>query len=195
VASPQEVMFARKTLMSAIANNMQEIEGMTSSGKIDSYGKSRERGFDLGDVDGLSASFPPTTNQWRPNAPRAQRSAGPPQLILSLIQSRSIRRKMSRRTGWCLKRLKGPQNLGRLDRFHENFDQARFGRRHVTKRRRLKGQAMQSHRHSADAFFDQFPERIWRQRGCRHAGIEETANAGRSIAQGTRGTWGTGRVE
>jgi hypothetical protein len=32
VASPQEVMFARKTLMSAIANNMQEIEGMTSSG-------------------------------------------------------------------------------------------------------------------------------------------------------------------
>jgi hypothetical protein len=72
VASPQEVMFARKTLMSAIAYNMQEIEGMTSSGKIDSYGKSRERGFDLGDVDGLSASFPPTTNQWRP-----QRSAGP----------------------------------------------------------------------------------------------------------------------
>jgi hypothetical protein len=34
-ATPNDVIFARKTLMVSIANNMMEIEAMTGSGKLD----------------------------------------------------------------------------------------------------------------------------------------------------------------
>lgn len=69
-ATPTDIIFARKVLMVGIANNMYEIEGMISSGKID---LARARA----NADSISAMmvafphlFPPTTNTWAPNVPR-----------------------------------------------------------------------------------------------------------------------------
>ena len=69
-ATPTDVIVARKTLMVVIADNMQEIEAMTGSGKIN---LTRGRG----NANAISAMlmafphlFPPTTNTWTPNAPR-----------------------------------------------------------------------------------------------------------------------------
>ena len=67
---PRDIIFARKTLMAVIADNMQEIEAMTGSGKID---LARGRA----NANSISAMllafphlFPPSTNTWVPNAPR-----------------------------------------------------------------------------------------------------------------------------
>jgi cytochrome c556 len=69
-ATPNDVVFARKTIMAVIANNMYEIDSMLGTGKVD-LAKGRAN------ADSISAMllafphlFPPTTNTWTPNAPR-----------------------------------------------------------------------------------------------------------------------------
>ena len=81
-ATPKDVIFARKTLMVVIADNMQEIEAMTGSGKIDLARGPCERKFDRGDVDGLPASLPARPPIHGRRMPRAT-----PQPTLSLIRA------------------------------------------------------------------------------------------------------------
>jgi len=70
-AVPKDAIFARKILMDAISRNMDELEGMTSSGKAINLAEGREH------ADAISVMlmafphlFPPSTNQWRPNVDR-----------------------------------------------------------------------------------------------------------------------------
>jgi cytochrome c556 len=70
-AVPKDAIFARKILMDAIGRNMDELEGMTSSGKAINLAEGREH------ADAISVMlmafphlFPPSTNQWRPNVDR-----------------------------------------------------------------------------------------------------------------------------
>jgi hypothetical protein len=79
VASPQEVMFARKTLMSAIANNMQEIEGMTRPGKSILTGSRANADSILAMLMDFPHLFPPPPTNGGPtlrgpNAPRDRRN-------------------------------------------------------------------------------------------------------------------------
>jgi cytochrome c556 len=69
-ATPKDVIFARKTLMSAIGTNMYPIDEMLETGNID-LAKARAN------LESISAMlmafpnlFPPNTNLWKPNAPR-----------------------------------------------------------------------------------------------------------------------------
>ena len=70
-APPKEVIFARKILMDTINNNMDEIEGMISSGKEIPLEEAQEH------ADTISVMlmafphlFPARTNQWKPNVKR-----------------------------------------------------------------------------------------------------------------------------
>jgi cytochrome c556 len=69
-ATPKDLIVARKTLMVVIADNMQEIEAMTGSGKID---LARGRA-NANSIAAMLMAFPhlfsPTTNTWTPNVPR-----------------------------------------------------------------------------------------------------------------------------
>ena len=67
----KDAIFARKILMDSINNNMDEIEGMISSGKPLDLAEAHEH------ADVISVMlmafphlFPPSTNQWRPNVER-----------------------------------------------------------------------------------------------------------------------------
>jgi cytochrome c556 len=67
-ATAKDVIFARKTLMSSISDNMDQIETMISTGKID-LADAHEH------ADTISVMFmafphlfPPGSNQWKPNA-------------------------------------------------------------------------------------------------------------------------------
>jgi cytochrome c556 len=69
-STPKDMIFARKTLMDSIGTNMYAIDGMLETGKID---------LDKGRANAESISamlmafphlFPPSTNLWKPNAPR-----------------------------------------------------------------------------------------------------------------------------
>jgi cytochrome c556 len=69
-ATANDVIFARKTLMASIANNMYPIDEMNETGKYD-LPKGRAS------ADAISAMlmafphlFPPTTNTWTDKAPR-----------------------------------------------------------------------------------------------------------------------------
>src|SRR5215468_8431448 len=73
-AVPKDAIFARKILMDAIGRNMDELEGMTSSGKAVNLAEGHEH------ADAISVMlmafphlFPPSTNQWRPNVDRDPR--------------------------------------------------------------------------------------------------------------------------
>jgi cytochrome c556 len=70
VGSANDIIFARKTLMATIANNMYPIDQMRETGKYD-----LEKG--RANADSISAMlmafphlFPPTTNTWTDKAPR-----------------------------------------------------------------------------------------------------------------------------
>jgi cytochrome c556 len=70
-AVPKDAIFARKILMDAISRNMDELEGMTSSGKAINLAEGHEH------ADAISVMlmafphlFPPSTNQWQPNVDR-----------------------------------------------------------------------------------------------------------------------------
>jgi cytochrome c556 len=69
-APPKEVIFARKILMDAISRNMDELEAIAGSPKIDlAHGK------DHADVTSVMLMafphlFPPNTNEWKPGGDR-----------------------------------------------------------------------------------------------------------------------------
>jgi cytochrome c556 len=70
-AAPRDTIFARKILMDLIGRNMDELEGMTSSGKAINLAEGHEH------ADAISIMlmafphlFPPGTNLWKPNAER-----------------------------------------------------------------------------------------------------------------------------
>jgi cytochrome c556 len=66
-ATPKDVIFARKILMGSIGDNMDELEGIIESGKIDvQHGASHA---DLVSVMMLAFPhlFPPASNEWKPN--------------------------------------------------------------------------------------------------------------------------------
>jgi cytochrome c556 len=65
-ATPEDAILARKTLMDTLSDNMDQIEGMISTNKID-IADAHEH------ADAISAMlmafphlFPPSTNQWKP---------------------------------------------------------------------------------------------------------------------------------
>jgi cytochrome c556 len=69
-ATPKNIIAARKALMDSIASNMYPIDTMRATGKIDYTALAIH-------ADAISAMtmafpllFPPSTNQWRPNAQR-----------------------------------------------------------------------------------------------------------------------------
>jgi cytochrome c556 len=69
-ATPKDAIFARKTLMVSIANNMTEIEAMTGSGKIDlPNGRAHAESISAM-LMAFPHLFPLTTNTWTPNAQR-----------------------------------------------------------------------------------------------------------------------------
>jgi cytochrome c556 len=68
-ATVKDVIFARKTMMSAISDNMDQIETMIASGKKIDLDDAHEH------ADTISVMFmafphlfPPSSNQWKPNA-------------------------------------------------------------------------------------------------------------------------------
>ena len=70
-ATPKDAIFARKILMDAISRNMDELEGMTSSGKVINLAEGHEH------ADAISVMlmafphlFPPSTNLWKPDVDR-----------------------------------------------------------------------------------------------------------------------------
>jgi len=69
-ATPADAIFARKTLMDAIGMNMDDITSLIESGKIN-----LDRGHAYADAISIMLMafphlFPPSTNQWKPNADR-----------------------------------------------------------------------------------------------------------------------------
>lgn len=69
-ATPKDVTAARKTLMVVIADNMQEIEAMTGSGKIDLVRGRANANSISAMLMAFPHLFPSTTNTWTPNVPR-----------------------------------------------------------------------------------------------------------------------------
>lgn len=70
VATPKDTIFARKSLMDAIGNNMDEITTLTATGKID-----LEKGHAFADTISIMLMafphlFPASTNQWKEGATR-----------------------------------------------------------------------------------------------------------------------------
>jgi cytochrome c556 len=66
-ATAKDAIFARKTLMDTLSDNMDQIEGMIAANKLD-LADAHEH------ADAISVMlmafphlFPPTTNQWKPN--------------------------------------------------------------------------------------------------------------------------------
>ena len=66
-ATPKDVIFARKILMSSIGENMDELEAIIASGKIDVQHGAMHA--DLVSVMLLASPhlFPPASNEWKPN--------------------------------------------------------------------------------------------------------------------------------
>ena len=69
VATPKDTIFARKILMDSIGRNMDELEAIAASGS----GKDLIEGKEHADIVSVMLMafphlFPPTTNQWKPNA-------------------------------------------------------------------------------------------------------------------------------
>ena len=67
-ATAKDVIFARKTLMSAISDNMDQIETMISTGKIDLADAHEHADTISVMLMAFPHLFPPASNQWKPNA-------------------------------------------------------------------------------------------------------------------------------
>jgi cytochrome c556 len=70
VAPPKETIFARKILMDSIGRNMDELEANAASAKVE-----LTEGKDHAEIVSVMLLafphlFPPSTNQWKPNADR-----------------------------------------------------------------------------------------------------------------------------
>jgi cytochrome c556 len=70
IATPKDIIFARRILMSTIANSMYEIDGMLQTGKIDLPTARHHTDAIAGMLTAFPHLFPPTTNTWTPNTPR-----------------------------------------------------------------------------------------------------------------------------
>jgi cytochrome c556 len=67
-ATAKDVIFARKTLMSSISDNMDQIETMISTGKIDVADAHEHADTISVMLMAFPHLFPPASNQWKPNA-------------------------------------------------------------------------------------------------------------------------------
>ena len=67
-ATAKDVSFARKTLMSSISDNMDQIETMISTGKIDIDDAHEHADTISVMLMAFPHLFPPASNQWKPNA-------------------------------------------------------------------------------------------------------------------------------
>jgi cytochrome c556 len=70
IATPKDVIFARKILMDSIGHNMDELEANAASAKVD-----LTEGKDHADIVSVMLMafphlFPPSSNQWKPNVER-----------------------------------------------------------------------------------------------------------------------------
>jgi len=70
IAAPKDVIFARKILMTTIANSMYPIDQMLQTGKIDLPVARHHADAIAGMMAAFPHLFPPSTNTWKPNAPR-----------------------------------------------------------------------------------------------------------------------------
>ncbi len=69
-ATPKDVIFARKTLMSAIGTNMYPIDEMLETGKIDLVAGRANAESISAMLMAFPHLFPPSTNQWKQGAAR-----------------------------------------------------------------------------------------------------------------------------
>src|SRR3977135_1874776 len=67
-ATVKDVIFARKTLMNSISDNMDQIETMISTGKIDIDDAHENADTISVMLMAFPHHVPPTSNQWKPNA-------------------------------------------------------------------------------------------------------------------------------
>jgi cytochrome c556 len=67
-ATAKDVIFARKTLMSSISDNMDQIETMIATGKIDLADAHEHADTISVMLMAFPHLFPPGSNQWKPNA-------------------------------------------------------------------------------------------------------------------------------
>jgi cytochrome c556 len=69
-ATVKDVIFARKTMMDTLSDNMDQIEGMISTGKIDIADAHEHADTISVMLMAFPHLFPPATNQWKPGANR-----------------------------------------------------------------------------------------------------------------------------
>jgi cytochrome c556 len=67
-ATAKDVIFARKTMMSSISDNMDQIETMISTGKLDLADAHEHADTISVMLMAFPHLFPPASNQWKPNA-------------------------------------------------------------------------------------------------------------------------------
>jgi cytochrome c556 len=67
-ATPKDVIFARKTLMSTLSDNFDQIEAMISTGKLDIPDAHEHADTISVMLMAYPHLFPPSSNQWKPNA-------------------------------------------------------------------------------------------------------------------------------
>jgi cytochrome c556 len=70
IATPKDVIFARKILMTTIANSMYPIDQMLQTGKIDLSVARHHADAIAGIMTAFPHLFLPATNTWTANAPR-----------------------------------------------------------------------------------------------------------------------------
>jgi cytochrome c556 len=68
VATAKDVIFARKTLMSTVSDNFDQIEAMISTGKLDIADAHEHADTISVMMMAYPHLFPPSSNQWKPNA-------------------------------------------------------------------------------------------------------------------------------
>ena len=69
-ATPKDVIFARKIIMATIGTNMDEIDTMLQTGKIDLADGHEHADFISVMLMAFPHLFPPSSDQWKPNVAR-----------------------------------------------------------------------------------------------------------------------------
>ena len=70
IVPPKDTIFARKILMTTVANSMYPLDQMLQTGKIDLPTARHHADAIAGMMTAFPHLFPPSTNTWTPNAPR-----------------------------------------------------------------------------------------------------------------------------